>query len=40
MTVMDIRSSDDGTDGDAAVSNIQMQLVALCEQYDVFTGVR
>jgi hypothetical protein len=29
LAVMDIRTSDDGTDGDAAVSNIQMQLVAL-----------
>ena len=29
LAVMDIRTGDDGTDGDAAVGNIQMQLVAL-----------
>ncbi|WP_370570325.1 hypothetical protein [Sphaerochaeta sp. S2] len=29
MAVMNIRTGDDGTEGNAAVSNIQMQLVAL-----------
>ncbi len=40
LAVMDVRTGDDGADGDADIGDVQMQFVTFCECQGVFSPVK